>query len=90
MLWTFIVGFCVALAFIGSYIEEEKGKVILKDCPEGIVDPYECTKTHLLFLDVVRWCLIGFIPIYVIVMIASFHKILRMIQVMDNMIKPLR
>ena len=54
----------------------------METCPVGcqnIADSYECAKNHLIFLDVVRIVLIVIIPIFVVFMIASFHKILRMI-----------
>lgn len=54
----------------------------METCPigcENITDSYDCARNHLIFLDVVRIILIVLIPIFVVLMIASFHKILRMI-----------
>lgn len=91
MLWAFITGFCVAFAFITGYITYDADKVVAKECPpERPDDVYDCARNQLVFLDTLWHILIVVIPLYAIIMIASFHKILRMIQVMDNMIKPLR
>jgi hypothetical protein len=101
MLWTFVFGFCVILAFIANYILLEESNAIAKECPgpitdpqTGVVltpapDPYSCIPAHLYFLETIRYIATYTIPVYVVLMIASFHKILRMIQVMDNMLKSL-
>jgi hypothetical protein len=39
MLWTFVFGFCVILAFLASYLELDKENAISKDCPPAITDP---------------------------------------------------
>lgn len=90
-LWAFIVLFSVAIAFIAGYMQLEEDRAYHKECPVDIknektgevikkgVDPYDCIPGHLKFLEVVRTMIIVFIPLYAVYMLASFHKILRMI-----------
>lgn len=91
MLWAFVFGFCLVIAFLASYIELEKDKAYKKMCPTDIIDektdellkegvnPYDCIPSHMIFLDTVRYTLIAVIPVYALAMLVSFHKILRMI-----------
>ncbi|CAD8057294.1 unnamed protein product [Paramecium sonneborni] len=90
MVWAFVTGFCVTMVFLSKYLDEEKGNTIQRDCPIDIQDPYQCVAAHLYLLEITKQTLLYLIPVYVFFLIFCFHQILRMIQLMESMLKPLK